>query len=214
MDNIDLISTPISEAWPMWLMFFLLMCIVSAEILQPGTLQTAFRSTFTRMERTFGDRATNFMGSLFLNTFRLGILAMALYVITFHGTSFSIVTYGYIVLLILAVILIKFIFSWLVSYTFEMRRTTTVFLPQYDNLWTILCLILYPLILIYINILNNMFLHWASIVALTLFMALVIFKLLQNFYSGPRSLLYLILYILTLEFLPFGTMFLSASFIS
>ena len=198
----------------MWLMFFLLLCAVLAEVLQPGTLRLAFRTTFTRMERTFGDRAANFMGSLLLNTFRIGTLAMSLYLFMYHSTPFSILTYVYIVLLIVGVVLVKAMLSWLVSYTFGMRRSLSAFMPQYDSLWTILCILLYPLDLIYINVLGSTFLHWVSLAAVALFVSLLIFKLLQNFYAGPRSLLYLLIYMVTLEFLPIGAIFYSVSAIS
>ena len=210
----EIISTPISEVWPMWLMFALLLCGVLAEVLQPGTLRLAFRTTFTRLERTFGDRANNFMGSLLLNIFRVGTLAMSLYVFLYRNEPFSIVTYGYIILLIMAVLLLKVICVWWVSYTFDMRRAVSACVPQYDSLWTILCLLLYPINLLYINTLGAPNLRWMPIVALVLFGGLVVFKMLQNFYSGLRSLLYLLLYIVTLEFLPLGALIVSVATIA
>ena len=214
MDKIDIISTPISEAWPMWFMFFLLACGVLSEVLQPGTLRLAFRTTFTRLERTFGDRANNFMSRLLLNIFRVGTLAMSLYVFTYHSSPFSLLTYCYVALLIVAVVLVKTILSLLVSYTFEMRRATTAFLPQYDNLWTILCVLLYPLNLLYINILQNSVFFWIFVVVVAMFVIMMIFKLLQNFYTGSQSLLYLFLYTVTLELVPLGIIFLSVKYIS
>lgn len=214
MDEIAIISTPISEAWPMWLMFFLLLCVVLAEVLQPGSMRLAFRTAFTRLERTFGDRANNFMSRLLLNIFRVGTLAMSLYLYSYQNAPFSMLTYCYIVLLIMAGVFVKMMLTWLVSYTFEMRRSTTVFLPQYDNLWTILCVMLYPLNLLYINLSDGTLIYWTSFVAAALFVGLLMFKLLQNFYTGPRSLLYLLLYILTLEFVPFGAIVFSVVSIS
>ena len=214
MDRIDIISTPISEAWPMWLMFFLLLCGVLAEVLQPGTLKLAFRTTFTRLERTFGDRANNFMSSLLLNVFRIGTLAMSLYVFTYHALSFSLLTYTYIVLLIIAIVLVKNLLVWLVSYTFEMRRATMTFLPQYDNLWTIFCLVLYPINLLYINVLQGAAFFWVFMAIVIVFVLLMMFKFLQNFYTGLQSLPYLFLYMLTLELVPLGAILLSANYIS
>lgn len=214
MDEIAIISTPISEVWPMWLMFFLLLCGVLSEALQPGSLRLAFRTTFTRLERTFGDRATNFMSSLLLNLFRIGTIAMSLYLYAYQHSPFSMLTFGYVILLILAILLVKMTLSWLVSYTFEMRRSANAFLPQYDNLWTILCVLLYPLNLLYINVSQGEFIYWASIVAAGLFVGLLVFKLLQNFYAGPRSLVYLLLYLVTLELVPFGAIVMSVIAIS
>ena len=198
----------------MWLMFFLLLCGILAEVLQPGTLKLAFRTTFTRLERTFGDRANNFMSSLLLNVFRIGTLAMSLYVFTYHALSFSLLTYTYIVLLIIAIVLVKNLLVWLVSYTFEMRRATMTFLPQYDNLWTIFCLVLYPINLLYINVLQGAAFFWVFMAIVIVFVLLMMFKFLQNFYTGLQSLPYLFLYMLTLELVPLGAILLSANYIS
>ena len=214
MDEIAIISTPISEAWPMWLMFFLLLCVVLAEVLQPGTLRLAFRTTFTRLERTFGDRANNFMSSLLMNTFRVGTIAMALYVFFYHSAPFSMLTYCYIVVLLVGILFVKMLVSWLVSYTFEMRRSMVVFLPQYDNLWTILSIVLYPLTLLYINVSGSVALYWICVAAVVLFVVMIVFKMMQNYYTGPQSLIYLVLYVLTLEFVPFGAIFLSVKAIA
>ena len=214
MDEIALISTPISEAWPMWLMFFLLLCVVLAEVFQPGMIPLAFRTTFTRLERTFGDRANTLVSSLLLNVFRVGTLAMSLYLFTYHSMPFSILTYCYISLLLVAVVFVKMLLSWLVSYAFEMRRPMTAFVPQYDNLWTVLCVLLYPLNLLYINALQSVWFRWIPLVAVVLFVVMIVFKLLQNFYSGLHSLVYLLLYLVTLEIVPLGAIFLSARYLS
>ncbi len=203
MTEIARISTPLSEAWPTWLMLGLLLCLVLSEVLQPDSFSSVFRSTFTRLERVYGDRARNFYGVLLLNTFRIGTVAMALYVFTYSHAPFSLLTYGSIILLIIAIILVKMLVSGLVSYTFELGRTTALFLPQYDNLWTILCLLLYPVTLLCIN-LESAVLLWVAIGIVALFVALMLYKIMQYFYAGPKSLLYLMIYVVTLELLPLG----------
>ena len=204
MDKIALISSPISEAWPMWLMFGLLLCVTMAEVLQPETLRLAFRTTFTKLDRTYGDRASDLISSVLLNVFRVGSLAMALYVFTWHREPFSILTFGGIVLLILGIVSVKVLCSFLVAYTYEMRGAAATYLPQYGNLWTMLCVLLYPLTLLYINIPESVVLRWFPLIIIGLFVVMILFKLLQYFYAGFRSLIYLLVYWVTLELLPLG----------
>lgn len=203
MTEIARISTPLSEAWPTWMMFGLLLCLILSEVLQPDTFRSVFRTTFTRMERIYGDRARNLYGVVLLNIFRVGTLAMALYVFSYRNAPFSLHTYGYIILLIIGILAVKVIVSMLISYTFELRQTTLFFLPQYDNLWTILCLLLYPVTLLRITITGTA-LFWITLGILALFLALILFKITQYFYTGLQSLVYLLIYVVTLELLPLG----------
>lgn len=214
MDKIALISTPISEAWPSWLMFVLLLNLILSEVLQPGLVRASFRATFTKMERMFGDQSINFMANLTLNIFRVGTLAMALYVFTYHHAPFSFLTYVYIILIIGGVLAVKAFFGWLVSYTFELHRTAALYVPQYNNLWTILCMTLYPITLLYINVAEWSFLAWLPMTVIIVFVALLLFKQLQYFYAGFSSLLYLIVYTVTLELLPIGATILAVNHIA
>ena len=214
MDKMALISSPISEAWPMWLMFALLLCLALTEVLQPDTLRTAFRSTFTKLERTYGDRASDVVGSLLLNIFRIGTLAMTLYVFTWQRTPFSMKTYGLIILVILGIVTVKTLCMWVVSLTFEMRSMAALYIPQYGNLWTIFCVLLYPVTLLYINMPESVVLRWLPVGIVGIFVVVMAYKLLQYFYAGARSLIYLLVYWVTLELLPLGVGFVAASTLS
>jgi len=184
-------------------MLGLLVCFVLSEVLQPETLRAAFRTTFTKMERIYGDRARNLYGVILLNLFRIGTFAMALYAFTYHSAPFSLRTYGIIIGVVLAVLTVRAAVSWLVAYTFELQRTVVIYLPQYDNLWTMLCVLLYPAILLCINFSGEAF-HWLAIAIGALFVGVMIFKIVQYFYAGPQSVLYLLIYVVTLELLPLG----------
>ncbi len=214
MDKIALISTPISEAWPTWLMLVLLLSLILLEVLQPNLIRSAFRATFTKMERMYGDQSMDIMSTLTLNIFRIGTLAMALYAFTYRNAPFSFLTYVYIILIICGVLAIKALFGWLVSYVFEFQRTTALYVPQYNNLWTLFCMVLYPITLLYINASELEFLVWLPITAIIVFAALLLFKQLQYFYAGPASLLYLLIYTVTLELLPIGATIVTVTYIA
>ena len=107
MDKLPLISTPLSEAWPSWLMLGLLLCMVMAEVLQPETLRMSFRTTFSHMERIYGDSAVNFWGAVLLTVFKADIIALTLYLAFYQQGEFSILTYGLIVLMVIAFVAVK-----------------------------------------------------------------------------------------------------------
>lgn len=214
MDKLPLISTPLSEAWPSWLMLGLLLCLVMAEVLQPETMRMSFRTMFSRMERMFGDSAVNFWGAVALTVFKAGIIALTLYLACYRQGDFSILTYGLVVLIVIAFVLIKSFFAWLLSYVFELKPNTSMYMPQYSNLWTALCVILYPISLIMINVGNHNGIQWLLIAIMILFGIDVIIKLIQHYYNGIRSLGYIVLYAITLEFLPVVAMVLGVNIIA
>lgn len=206
MDNIPLISSPLSEAWPSWLMLCLLLCLVVASVQQPDTIRMSFRTTFSRMERIYGDSAVNIWGAIALVVFRLGVIAMTLYLACYEQGHFSILTYFLIILIVLAFVALKSVIVWLLSYVFELKGNTNFYMPQYSNIWTAFCIVLYPFLLIMINIGNTAVMRWMLLAVAILFCIDVIVKLVQHYYSGLNSLPYIALYALTLEIIPMTAM--------
>ena len=214
MDKLPLISTPLSEAWPSWLMLGLLLCMVMAEVLQPETLRMSFRTTFSHMERIYGDSAVNFWGAVLLTVFKADIIALTLYLAFYQQGEFSILTYGLIVLMVIAFVAVKSFCTWLLSYTFDLRSNTAMYLPQYSKLWTALSVILYPIALIMMNVGQHGSFQWILVVIAVLFGIDVLVKLVQHYYTGLRSLGYIVLYAVTLEFIPAAAMVLGVKIIA
>lgn len=202
MTKLPLISSPVSEAWPSWLMLGLLLCIVMAEVLQPETIRMSFRTTFSRMERMFGDSAVNFWGVIALTIYRVSIIAFALYLACYTQGEFSFLSYVYVILIVIAFVAIKSIAAWLLSYTFDLKRVTALYLPQYSTLWTAFSIVLYPIVLVFINIGHHRIFQWLLLALAALFCIDVIIKLLQHFYRDMSSFGYIALYTLTLEIIP------------
>lgn len=198
-----IISTPLSESWPIWVMFGTMICLLLTEWQQPGTILNAFRTTFTRLERMYGDSGTSILGEIFLNTFRIGTIALAITLITYK-VDFHFIHFAMVIGIIFAVMLLKMFLSWLVDFTFELRRTVAVYLPHYDNLWTVLAMLLYPVVLVYIHLSDNIVMPYLLGGIVAFFMLAVLIKLVMYFYNGVRSALYIGLYMITLEILPFA----------
>ena len=206
MNKLPLISSPLSEAWPSWLLLGLLLCIVMAEVLQPETIKMSFRTTFSRMERMFGDSAVNFLGVVALNIYRLGIISLTLYLVCYKEGDFSMLTYGLILLAIIAFVACKSFFAWILSYTFDLRRVASLYLTQYSSLWTALCIVLYPILLVFVNVGHHNFFQWLILIIAGLFCIDIFIKLVQHFYQGLSSLGYIALYTLTLEIIPLAVL--------
>ena len=196
------ISSPVSELWSTWLLLGLLLSMVIAEVLQPGTIRTSFRMVFSKMERTYGDSATSMVSTLCLNIYRIGIIAFVLYITLYTRPPFSIITFLKIIGILLIVLLIKQLITALVSYTFDLRRSYMLFRSQYSCLLTLICLLLFPLALCDLHWGHLMVMKWMLAPMALVLLAGLITKLFQDFYNGAKSLAYIVIYLVTAEIIP------------
>ena len=55
MNEIPLISTPISEPWTAWILLGLLLCFILAIGHTPGAVKEAVRDIFSKLERNYNE---------------------------------------------------------------------------------------------------------------------------------------------------------------
>lgn len=196
------LSTPLSEVWPAWLLLGLLLCLVISEILQPTTIRTSFRMVFTRLERMYGDNAVSWFSRLCMDIFRMGTVAFVLYVTLYAHAPFSLLVYAEIIGIILLMLLIKQIVIGLTSYTFNLRRPYMLYRSQYSGLLTIICTALYPIALLDLHWGYLPVMKWLPVPFLAIMLILLTIKLIQDFYSDAKSMVYIAMYLLTVEIIP------------
>ena len=202
MNAVPHIPTPISAPWVAWVMLFLLLCGVLAEMVQRGLLVQAFTTIFSKVERSYGDVQQNLMEELIVNIFRIGTFAMALYLYAYRAGDFRFTTYMLVVAWVLGIDVIKLAASTLVNYTFRISKRFTLISTHYNNLWTVICCGFYVALLFLINIDNAKVTKWLLFALAVAAIVLILIKWIRIFYTDLRSLLYIALYILTLEILP------------
>ena len=183
-------------------MLFLLLCGVLAEMVQRGLLVQAFTTIFSKVERSYGDVQQNLMEELIVNIFRIGTFAMALYLYAYRAGDFRFTTYMLVVAWVLGIDVIKLAASTLVNYTFRISKRFTLISTHYNNLWTVICCGFYVALLFLINIDNAKVTKWLLFALAVAAIVLILIKWIRIFYTDLRSLLYIALYILTLEILP------------
>lgn len=201
-------SSPLSEVWPAWLLLGLLLCLVIAEVLLTGNIRTSFRMLFTKLERVYGDSARSWVGRLCMDIFRAGTFTFVLYVSLYSRPPFSIMVFFEIVGILLGVELVKQLASALVSYTFNIRRSYLLFRTQYSALLTVVCVMLYPIALLDLNWGYLPVMRLLPTPLLAALLVILIMKLIQDFYNGPKSLAYIMVYLFTVELIPLAGAFL------
>lgn len=200
------ILTPVVAPWVSWVLLVLLICAVFAEIVQTGAVVQAFATTFSRLERSYGDAPRHWLGDVLMNIFRIGTFAMALYLYAYQARPLEPLTYLMIAALVLTVDAVKIGLSMLVNYTFDISRRFAVLAAHYSHLWTIICCACYVFVIVCVRIDNTLIVRYLLLALLALAILLIAFKWVRMFYSGPRSLAYIALYLITLELLPLAVL--------
>ncbi len=200
--GISHIISPLSAAWCGWTMLFLFLCAILSEYLQPGIISQSGSSLIVRTERTYKDAPTNLLGQTLVTIFRIGTLAMALCFCFYPLGTFGFATYAAVCGLIIAVLLVKMVCNIILDYTFMLSRRFAAVYEHYANISTIAVCILYPALLVVLRIDNPVVGQWLLGIVTALFVIMWTYRAIRTFIISPISILYLTLYICTLELLP------------
>ena len=214
MEGIAHILTSVSAGWCGWTMLGLLLCVIISEALQPGAVTGAWMIFQAQSSnRAYKAAPDNFMGQLLVAIFRIGSLAMALCLCFDTGASFTFVKFAIAFGVILVAFCIKMLCNQWMDYTFMLSRRFEDIYVQYGHIVTLLAIVLYIGSMILIHVSNPIAARWVLGIAVCLFELMLIYRSVQVFYSSLLSVLYLLLYIITLEALPLGAVWYVASLI-
>ena len=199
MGSIAHIETIYSAGWCGWLLLALGICAVIGEVFQPGVISSASESLFAPSNRTYKQAPDNFPGQLLLTLFRVGIPAMALCLfIDVH----SMAAYGVAVAMIVALLLVKMVCNQLSDYTFHLRVAAGGVRTHYANIGTLSSLVIYVCLLVLLQVGSANVNRWVLGLCALLFVGMVTYRLARIYVNDLRTILYLGIYIMTLEVLP------------
>ena len=207
--------SPLTAPWCGWTMLVLMLFAILSEWLQPGVISQATASLTVRMERTYKEAPTNFLAQTLITLFRLGTLALGLCLCFGLDGHFSFVGFIAVCSIIFGVTLVKMLCNVLVDYTFQLSRVYGDAYEHYSNIFTLAMVALYPLLLIFLHIGSQAATRWLMGIMAVLFFVLWLYRSARQYIRTPQAILYLLIYMLTLEFLPMaGIIVLSAKTIS
>ncbi len=199
--------TLLSAPWSAWTMLGLLLFAFLAEFFQPGVITQAPSSVFARTDRVYKEAQANFPGQLFITIFRIGVLSMAMCACfcTLNHTPFS--AFWAICGLVVVIFLIKTGVNSLLDYTFSLSRRFGKGHEAYSDLITITTVVIYPILLILLHTHSTVASVWTAGIMAVLFIAAWLYRCIRTYLVSPAALLYLIIYTITMEFLPIVLLF-------
>ena len=214
-EGITHIISSLNAPWCAWTMLGLLLCAIFSEWMQPGVISQAHGSLDVRNDRMYKESPTNFMGQLLITLFRIGTVAMALCLCGESEGQYPYRLFWIMCGLVFMVIIVKMLCNILLDYTFSFSRRYGKPYEHYGNLWTLMTLVLYPILLVLLRFSAPQAARWIVGSALGVFVLLWLYRIAHTYFTAPKAILYVLLYICTLEILPFaGVVYFSAKMIS
>lgn len=183
-------------------MLGMLLLFVAALQRQPGLVKYSFHSLFSRLKRSYSDASSDLLTELLMLIIHAGSLTMLLYAIFFVEGHFSLLFFGMMMAVSLLFWVLKFLLIRMISYVFSIQLRSESPMDAYSQLWVFSSVLLYPMMVLLIN--TNWTVLAAVVLGVTLSVqfVLVFIRLFRLFAVNPLSILYILLYIVTLEILP------------
>ena len=195
------ISSPISESWVYWiLLLFFVLVAVNRSV--RDSVVVALRNSFSHSERVYGGQSQNILAISTAWIFRVGVLAMAIYVLSYTSEQFTFMAYTKILGVVALIEVIRHILLLGVGWVFLSNNQLANGIGQLEIVRNVVCVLLLPVLLLLIR-LNYPMLHFILLGIIGLaFTVLVIAKSTLLFYKNILSIFYILLYFIYLEIIP------------
>ena len=200
MVNIPHISSLYANPWVAWVMFVLL--VVALFNPQARLVGVTWHGVFSHSERAYSVRARDWSNEISLRVFRLGVMAMALFLLVIPTETAQLIVFMKVLGIVAIIYTLQLLLLHGVGYVFVPAKRMAAAMEQYSNIRTLMCVGLYPILLLLTNIPSPIFIQVACAIVLILFIVVLLGKSIQLFYTTPMSILYILLYIIFLELLP------------
>ena len=206
-EGIAHIISPLSAPWCGWTMLVLMLCAILSEWTQPGIITQAYESLIVHTERTYKGSPNTFLGQFLMALFRIGTIGMALCLCVYQGTGFSFTAFAGICGLVVALVLVKMLVNVVINYTFALSNRFGNAYEIYADITTLAVLALYPIVLVMLRVDNPEITRWGAGVVALLFLGVWIYRSMRMYVVSPLAVVYLALYIGTLEVLPMASLY-------
>lgn len=210
MDMVPHILSVYANAWTGWVMLALLLLLVLNHSPQYSLIGSV-KNVFSHAERVYGAQSRAWGSEVCEWLFRIGVLAMAVWVLVIGYGRLAIgngaMGYAKVLALVLAVYVVQRLVLRGVGYVFVSRKQLSAAMEQYNAICSAACVCLYPIVLVVMNVPAA---HLAQILCgavLVAFVGMIVWKSIRLFYTNILSLLYILLYIIFLEIMPIMVIF-------
>lgn len=197
MEVINRISSPTSESWVAWVLLILSIGWVLKKMFVPELIMV-FRGMFSRGERSYV--ATGGQMKYLTQAFRIGIIALLIQLVLQTGCGFLLTDYCIVVGVVSLVLLVQRLMIQLTGVVFLSHRMFETAIEQRTMINEALCCLM-PVIVVLLCFAHTLNTPLVILLAI-LYMGLILVKSIQLFYNNLLSVIYILLYVISLEFIP------------
>lgn len=198
-----------STSWVAWTMLFLAMCLLVGEMSHRGYLINCLASLLGPLERRY-DGVPRILTVVLLLLFCFGVSGMSLYLSLYQSGEFSWMVYFKMIGLVAAMLVVREVILQWVGYVCSLGALISTIHHQYLSFWVLLSLLLWGMALWVEHSPRWLAYRWLWLIPIALYGLFWFWKLIRTFYKSSFSWLYILLYGLTAEFLPFAGMMIVA----
>lgn len=189
------------------------MCLLVMGVLCMGNLKVIISGIFSRSERMYSNTAQTIGSAIVTWVFRISVLALAINILHYDGGAFLFVDYAKMLGVVAVVYILQTLIVRLAGWVFISQKQMTIAMEQYYHLRMLACCALYPVLLVGANWPNTIAIKILCGCVLLLFSAALIWKGAQLFYTKMASIIYILIYFITLEIIPLLAVYTSRLFI-
>ena len=205
MNNLEHISSPVSESWIYWILLLFFVLVAFNNSVRESVV-IAMRNSFSHSERVYGGQSQNILAMSTAWIFRVGVLALAIYLLLHISESFTFIAYTKTLGIVALIDFVRNILLLGVGWIFLSSNQLTNGIGQLELVRNLVCVLLLPTLLLLIY-LDYPILHLILVgIIIFIFSTLVITKSTLLFYKNILSIFYILLYFTCLEIIPVAGM--------
>lgn len=200
MNSLPIIASPVSAPWIPWVLLLLLVLLI-VNLVMDGANILNLRKLFTMPERAYSENTNRVLTSITLSLFRVGTLALAVYVCCWKGQSMHMATYLIIVGIIYAIIIVRELVIWLLYVIFRFAPKREVVSKRYAQFATLTAMMMFVTLLVETN-LSTPATPYILMGLAGLFLVCVLQMLVRVYTCKLLSIAYIAMFFVVLELLP------------
>lgn len=186
-----------SESWVAWVLLLLLICwVVKGMFLLE--ISTLFRGLFSRCDRSY--TTNNGLLQYITLIYKLGIITLLIYAFFFQKGDFAFIDYSIVLGILALVHLLQWVLIRIVGLVFLSHRQLEIATEQRNIINDAICGIL-PLMMVLLYQIRTLNIILVSLL-ICLYLGIIFMKSMQLFFKNILSVFYVLLYIISLEFIP------------
>ena len=211
MPSLPLIQTPFSAPWMTWVLIGLFVIVTIALLVNGSQFIEGFTTFFSRIERRYSDGAMGIGMGLLMHVFRVVVVALALYwsVWNIYTPDRPFEPLPLVLMMAAALVVwgVHHVLLFWVCSTFSLRQEMQTFTLHYVGLWTVVAIVLYGLVLVGSYLESPQPIVIAIGVVMALYVIAVVVKTCTFVPLSLRQLIYMPLYVVTVDVVPLAGLF-------